>query len=71
MKEVVVMKNSASEPHISILGAGAAGLAAGYYAHKANLPLTIYEANQLRTRHFLLFKTTQFTIYNQDKNCVI
>ena len=41
------MKNSPAKSHVTILGAGAAGLAAGYYARKANLPLTIYEADKL------------------------
>ncbi len=30
--------------HISILGGGMAGLAAGYYARKSGLPFTVYEA---------------------------
>ena len=41
------MKKSLTKPHISILGVGAAGLAAGYYARKAGLSLTIYEADKL------------------------
>lgn len=31
-------------PHISILGGGPAGLAAGYYTKKYNIPFTIYES---------------------------
>ena len=31
--------------HITILGAGPAGLAVGYYAQKNGLPFRIYEAN--------------------------
>ena len=32
------------QPHITILGAGIAGLAAGYFAKKKDIPFTIYEA---------------------------
>jgi protoporphyrinogen oxidase len=33
-----------SPAHVSVLGGGVAGLAAGYYARKSGLPFTVYEA---------------------------
>lgn len=35
--------NKMEFPHITVLGGGPAGLAAGYYARKSGLPFTIYE----------------------------
>ena len=54
------MKNSPAKPQISILGARAAGLAAGYYARKADLPLTIYEADQLIGGNAVTIKRNDF-----------
>jgi protoporphyrinogen oxidase len=34
------------KPHFTIIGAGAAGLAVGYYARKNRFPFTIYEASE-------------------------
>jgi protoporphyrinogen oxidase len=34
-----------TKPHLSVLGGGPAGLAVGYYARKAGISFTIYEAS--------------------------
>lgn len=44
-KEFFEGENAGSKPKIAIIGAGAAGLTAGYSLQKANLPYTIYEAS--------------------------
>ena len=38
-------KNNSSQPRIAIIGAGLAGLTAGFYLKKQNLPFTIYEGS--------------------------
>jgi protoporphyrinogen oxidase len=46
--------------HITILGGGPAGLAAGYYAKKRELPFTIYEANSFIGGNSITFKHGDF-----------
>lgn len=46
--------------HITILGGGPAGLAAGYYARKKNLPITIYEANNYIGGNAITFRYGNF-----------
>lgn len=59
--------------HISILGGGAGGLSVGYYAKKAGLPFTIYEAadrpggNCVTLRHGdFLFDSGAHRFHDQD-----
>ncbi len=60
-------------PHITILGAGAAGLAAGYYARQFSFPFTVFEAGQqvggnAVTLDYLgfLFDSGAHRFHNQD-----
>lgn len=46
--------------HISILGGGLAGLAAGYYARKHDIPFTLYEASGLVGGNCVTFRHGEF-----------
>tara|TARA_Y100001970_G_scaffold281852_1_gene393508 strand:- start:46631 stop:47959 length:1329 start_codon:yes stop_codon:yes gene_type:complete len=46
--------------HITILGGGPAGLAVGYYAKKAGIPFTIFEAKDLTGGNCITYKKGDF-----------
>ncbi len=47
-------------PHLSILGAGPAGLALGYYAKKHEIPFTLYEARDTPGGNCTTFRHGEF-----------